>query len=128
MGPYGRAHGVAYVGHHGTLVVDRGGWEIIPETNKAEKKPYFEAKKQKEYGDGMDEHVKNFLECIRSGGTLHTPVEVGAKTAIVSEMGNIAYRTGKRIHWDDTTKTFAEEEATALMKLNYSENWNLPVV
>jgi hypothetical protein len=76
----------------------------------------------------MDEHVKNFLECIRNGGTLNTPVEIGAKTAIVSEMGNIAYRTGKRIHWDDTAKAFAEEEASQLMKLTYSENWKLPVV
>lgn len=128
IGPYGKGHGVAFVGNKGTLVVDRGGWETMPDRNSAEKKPFFEGKKQKNYGDGMDEHVKNFLECIRNGGTLNTPVEVGAKTAIVSEMGNIAYRTGKRIHWDDTTKSFAEEEANLLMKLNYSENWKFPVV
>jgi hypothetical protein len=76
----------------------------------------------------MDEHVKNFLECIRKGGTLNTPVELGAKTAIVSEMGNIAYRTGKRIHWDDAAQKFAEDEANAMMGLQYNENWKLPVV
>jgi predicted dehydrogenase len=128
MGPYGKGHGVAFVGNKGTLVVDRGGWETMPDRNNAEKKPFFEGKKQKEYGDGMDEHVQNFLKCIREGGKLNTPVEIGAKTAIVSEMGNIAYRVGNRIHWDDTTKMFAEEEANRLMKLNYSENWKLPVV
>jgi predicted dehydrogenase len=128
MGPYGKGHGVAFVGNKGTLVVDRGGWETMPDRNNAEKKPFFEGKKQKEYGDGMDEHVQNFLECIRKGGKLNTPVEIGAKTAIVSEMGNIAYRVGNRIHWNDTTKMFAEEEANQLMKLNYSENWKLPVV
>ncbi len=128
IGPYGRGHGVAFIGNKGTLVVDRSGWETMPDRNNTEKKPFFEGKKQKEYGDGLNEHVQNFLKCIREGGKLNTPVEVGAKVAIVSEMGNIAYRVGKRIHWDDTTKMFAEEEATKLMKVSYRDNWKLPVV
>ncbi len=128
IGPYGRGHGVAFVGNKGTLVVDRSGWETMSGRNNDEKKPYFEGKKQKDYGDGMNEHVQNFLKCIREGGNLNASVEVGAKTAIVSEMGNIAYRVGQRIHWDDTTKSFKEEEANKLMKLNYSENWKLPKV
>jgi hypothetical protein len=106
IGPYGKGHGVAFVGNKGTLVVDRGGWETMSDRNNTLRRNLFSrVKSKRNYGDGMDEHVKNFLECIRNGGTLNTPVEIGAKTAIVSEMGNIAYRTGKRIHWDDTTKT-----------------------
>jgi predicted dehydrogenase len=127
MGPYGKGHGVAFVGNKGTLVVNRSGWETMSENNK-ERKPYFEGKQQKEYGDGLDEHVQNFLKCIREGGTVNATVEIGAKTAIVSEMGNIAYRVGQRIHWNDTTKSFDEEEASKLMKLSYRENWKLPVV
>jgi predicted dehydrogenase len=128
VGPYNKGHGVAFVGQKGTLVVDRGGWETIPDTNRKERKPFFEGKKQKNYGDGLDEHVQNFLKCIREGGDVNAPVEVGAKTAIVSEMGNIAYRAGQRIHWDNSTKSFKEETANKMMKLNYSENWKLPKV
>ena len=128
IGPYGKGHGVAFVGNKGTLVLDRGGWETLPDTNNTEKKPYFEGKKQNNYGDGLDQHVQNFLECIRKGGNLNTPVEIGAKTAIVSEMGNIAYRAGQRIHWDDSAKSFKEEIANSMMKLNYNENWKLPKV
>ena len=128
IGPYGKGHGVAFVGQKGTLVVDRSGWETMPDANSAEKKPFFEGKKQPNYGDGLDEHVRNFLECIRKGGTLNTPVEIGAKTAIVSEMGNIAYRAGQRIHWDNSTKSFSEEIANSMMKLNYNENWKLPKI
>lgn len=128
IGPYGKGHGVAFVGQKGTLVVDRNGWETMPDTNNTEKKPFFEGKKQPNYGDGLDEHVKNFLECIRKGGTLNTPVEIGTKTAIVSEMGNIAYRAGQRIHWDNSTKSFREEIASSMMKLNYNENWKLPKI
>ena len=128
MGPYGKGHGVAFVGHKGTLVVDRGGYEIKPDWNSAEKAPFFEGKTQKNYGDGLNEHVQNFLKCIREGGTPNASVEIGAKTAIISEMGNIAYRTGKRIHWDDAAGKFKEEAADKLSRLNYSDNWKLPKV
>ena len=30
-GAYGRNHGLGFVGENGTLVLDRGGWEVIPE-------------------------------------------------------------------------------------------------
>jgi len=127
IGPYGKQHGVAYIGHHGTLLLDRGGWELIPERNHAEGQPFFERRQQPEYGDGLDEHVKNFLDCIRKGGKLNAPVEVGAITTIVSQMGNIAYRAGKRIHWNNTTRRFAEEDANQLIKVSYRDKWRLPV-
>ncbi len=128
IGPYGKAHGVAYVGQKGTLVVTRSGYELMPDKSNSLKGPFFEGRTQKEYGDGLNEHVENLLSCIREGGQLNTPVEVGANTCIVSEMGNIAYRVGNRIHWDDSKKVFQEDAANNLMKLNYSEDWPLPKV
>ncbi len=128
IGPYRRGHGVAFIGNKGTLVVDRGGWETIPDNNASERKPFFEGEKQKNYGDGLDEHIQNFLKCIREGGDLNAPVEVGAKTAIIAEMGNIAYRLGKRIHWDALQNRFVEGDANHLVKLKYNDTWKLPVV
>ena len=128
IGPYQRGHGVAYVGQKGTLVVSRNGYELIPDYSSKQKGPFFEGRSQENYGDGLDEHVQNFLKCIREGGQVNAPVEVGAKTAIVSEMGNIAYRVGQRIHWDDATKSFKEDAANKLAGLNYNPNWPLPTV
>jgi len=34
-GPYGREHGLAFIGENGTLVLDRNGWEVIPEVDSA---------------------------------------------------------------------------------------------
>jgi len=128
IGPFGRGHGVAFVGHKGTLVLDRGGYELMPDRNDAKREPFFEGVTQSNYGDGLDEHVKNFLECIRKGGTPNASVEIGAKTAIVSEMGNIAYRVGEVIHWDEAAKKFKEEAADKLTRVNYNEKWPLPRV
>ena len=128
IGPYQRGHGVAFVGQKGTLVVDRGGYETLPDRSNEKKGPFFEGKKQQNYGDGLGEHVQNFLKCVREGGTPNASVEVGAKTGIVSEMGNIAYRVGQRIHWDKTAERFKEEEAYRLQSLQYSDSWKLPKV
>ncbi len=126
IGPYQRAHGVAFVGQKGTLVVSRGGYEIIPD--RIGKGPAFEGKKQKEYGDGLDQHVENMLSCIRQGGSLNAPVEVGAKVAIVSEMGNMAYRANQRLHWNDSTQSFNEDIGNQLSKVSYRGQWQLPKV
>ncbi len=128
MGPYGKGHGVAFVGQKGTLVLDRGGYQLMPDRSDALKGPFFEAETKSNYGDGLDDHVKNFLNAIRKGEKLNAPVEVGAKTAIVSEMGNIAYRVGEVIYWDSAANTFTNPEADNLTRLNYNEKWKLPVV
>ncbi|MDD2381398.1 MAG: Gfo/Idh/MocA family oxidoreductase [Mariniphaga sp.] len=126
IGPFGKGHGVAFVGQKGTLVLDRGGYQIMPDRSDAKKGPFFEGIEKNNYGDGLDNHVQNFLECIRKGGTPNASVEIGAHTAIVSEMGNIAYRVGNVIHWDEAGKKFMEKEADQLTRVNYNENWKLP--
>lgn len=126
IGPYGKGHGVAFVGQKGTMVLDRGGYQIMPDRNDAKKEPFFEAVQKNNYGDGMDEHIVNFLDCIRKGGKPNASVEIAAKTGIVSEMGNIAYRVGEVIHWDEAAGRFKEDAADRLSRINYNEKWPLP--
>ena len=33
-GSYGKDHGIAYIGNNGTLVLYRGGWEVIEESEE----------------------------------------------------------------------------------------------
>ena len=35
-GPYGRTEGIAFIGNNGTLIVNRGGWEVLPEGERVE--------------------------------------------------------------------------------------------
>ena len=39
-GPEQREHGVEFHGNDGVLVVDRGGWEVYPETDGVKKSPH----------------------------------------------------------------------------------------
>ena len=100
-----RDHGVAFIGNNGTLVVDRGGWEVIPEKKMVKNKMEAVARNQ-EVDDGLALHTKNFIEVIQSRKMedLKCPVQVAAHVATVCQMGNIAFRTGKKIYWDAESK------------------------
>ena len=127
MGPYGMHHGVSFTGTRGTLIVSRNGWLVNSEVSNKDKKKYIEDVPNQPAIGGLKEHVKNFLRGIRKGERQNASVEIGAKTAIISEMGNIAYRSGKLLHWDSSTMKFAEEEGNKLSRLTYREPWELPV-
>src|ERR1700742_3853920 len=62
-GSYGRDHGIAYIGNNGTLVLSRGGWEVIEERQSKNKvaKPFV-----KPSDNGLDNHWVNFIDVVRS--------------------------------------------------------------
>ena len=129
-GPYGRQHGVAFMGDWGTLIVDRQGWEVIPETNYKPKDKIIQAVPFTEgLNNGLKEHVKNFVACVKAGNRdTHANVGIGANVAMVGHMGNIAYRTGEKLFWDDEKKLFNSDKANALIKPEYRAPWKLPVI
>lgn len=127
-GYYGRSHGVGFVGNKGTLVVDRAGWEVIPE---------FEGKEPllkrvdliKGDGQGLNNHMINFIECIKTGKKPNCPVEIAAGVASTCHLGNIAYKTGRRLYWDaDKSMCINDDEANRHIYPVYRKPWEVPVV
>ena len=124
-GNYGRNHGIAYIGNNGTLVLDRGGWELIPEGKRME--PMAAVKKS---DDGLANHTRNFIEVVKSRdfSKLNAPIEAGATVATVCQMGNIAFRTGKKLSWDKTKQQFNDADANRMIKPTYHNNYSLPKI
>jgi len=126
-GYYGRSHGVGFVGNNGSLVVDRSGWEVIPENENG--KPKMERLPlQKGPGNGLNNHMDNFIACIKDRSlTPNAGIEIGANIARVANLGNIAFKTGRRLYWDGQTSTFVNDpEANAHLKAKYRKPWELP--
>ena len=126
-GAYGRNHGLGFVGENGTLVVDRGGWEVIPEavngTKRMEAVPLCTGD-----GRGLKNHVKNHLDCISNRNPrTNASIEIGAHIAKFSALGNIAYRTGKKLVWDGTSFT-NDIDANQYLVPHYRDPWKLPVI
>ncbi len=107
-GSYGRDHGIAFIGNNGTLILDRGGWEVIEE-RQAKNKVAIPLHKKED--NGVNLHWLNFIDAIRNNtpGSLHCPIEEGAHIATVAQMGNIAYRSGQKVNWDASKNLFTDE-------------------
>jgi len=136
QGPYGRREGIAFIGNNGTLVVNRQGYEVLVEKYprgyaergepKMERIKSFQKPKEQNY---LDLHTQNFVDSIRASDSsmLNTPIDSGSIAAINAQMGNIAYKTGDKVFWDDEAGNFKKNKAAnKLIKAQYNNGWKLP--
>jgi len=125
-GSYGRDHGIAYIGNNGTLILNRGGWEIIEEKQSKNKvsKPFIAAA-----DNGLEEHWKNFVSVVKSRETadLHCSIQDGAHVATIAQLGNIAYRTGEKLFWNAGKNRFTDEAVNVkYLAKEYHNGYRLP--
>lgn len=133
LGPYGRSHGIAFVGNNGTLVVDRSGWEVIPEVEKESGQPVsykLEAVPARRASErGAIPHTSNFVDCIKSREMPLCPIETGALAAVNCHLGNIAFKVGEKLTWDEASGSFlGNARANRLLEAKYRKPWKLPKV
>ena len=127
-GSYGKNHGIAFIGNNGTLVLYRGGWEVLEEaqsTNKASKSFV------KPSDNGLNNHWVNYIDVVKSRKMedLNCSIQAGAHVATVAQMGNISFRAGQRLVWDKEHAKFTDEKINSqyLMK-EYNNGYKLPKV
>ena len=131
-GPYGKPEGIAFIGNNGTLVVNRGGWEVIPETYSEDgvRKYKLEAMPFQGHNDNiLDLHTKNFVDAIRANDAsrLKCGIDSGSVAAINASMGNIALKTGRKLFWDAKAQQFEKDaQANELIRATYRAGYQLP--
>jgi predicted dehydrogenase len=127
-GSYGRDHGIAFIGNNGTLILNRGGWEVIEERQSKNK---VVMPLQKSSDNGLDKHWVNFVAAVknRNAASLNCSIQAGAHVATVSQMGNIAFRSNQKLTWDKAKEKFTNESINKeyLMK-KYHNGYQLPKV
>ncbi len=135
-GPADREHGVLLHGENGILIVDRHGWEVLPETDRIGKPareyrsaavPHQAYRPDRE--DMHLDHVQNFLQCMRTRERPRSDVEISHDSMIGCHLGNAAVRTGRRVYWDvENERVVDDPEAEAIMyRRPYREPWALAV-
>jgi len=129
--------GIAFIGNNGTLVVNRGGFKVLVERESRgyansgkSKMEEISGKTRPESVSYLDLHTANFIDAIKSNdpGLLNSHINSGSIAAINAQMGNIAYRTGKKIYWNNKNKTFGDSAADKLITATYHNGWKLPVI
>src|SRR5690606_36765907 len=101
-GKYGYTEGIAFIGNNATLVINRGGWEVIPETvgDKSMLEGMEGVKPDRK--SALDLHAVNFVDAVTSNdpSKLACGIKTGSVAAINAHMGNIDFKSGEKIYWD----------------------------
>jgi predicted dehydrogenase len=136
----GHDYGILFCGTDGSLILDRGGFEVIPDTVVM---PYglklalgarplrkIALQPQKAKGDdGQDPHVRNFLDCLKSRALPTCDIEIAHRSTNMCHLGNIAYRLGRKLEWDAENERFKNDpQADLLLAREPRKGYELPQV
>ncbi len=111
--------GVRFEGERGSIFVSR-------EEIKASDPPILreEAGENEIRLDRSPNHMRNFLECMRSRKEPVAPVEVGHRSNTICILVHIAMRLGRKLRWDPQEERFREDdEANRWLDSPHREPW-----
>ena len=77
----------------------------------------------------VEDHARNFIDAIKANDSskLAADVVAGSVAASNGHMGNIAYKTGRKVYWDVEKGNFGnDKESNDLMSTRYHNGWKLP--
>jgi predicted dehydrogenase len=144
-GEWDQPNGIAFYGTEATIYAERIGWEIFPEpdlpppgrrSNVAGARedgppaPPKRASKVKRMWENVEEptkaHCLNFVESVRSRKMPNADIDIGHRSTSIALLGNIAMKTGKKLHWDAKKEDFVgASDASAMLTRTLRQPWDL---
>jgi predicted dehydrogenase len=91
-------------GSKARLDVGREAYSLWPESQEIEMKPTIDVRKPGTFVPATRDHIRNFLECVRTRQEPTAPVEGGRSTRIVLSMAIESMRTGRQLKWNSRTR------------------------
>ena len=143
--------GLSFIGTKGTMPLSRDGFQVFPDHKENplntvarilgghpvggpqevpdSPTPQFWTKPVKDTsGDWKQQyvlHMRNFLECIRSGKQPNSDLESGHRVATACHLANISLRTGRKISWDAQREEIqGDAEAARMLVRPYRAPWD----
>lgn len=129
---YDKGYGMEFHGTNATLFIDRSGFEVIPEKRRVGKKSVDRSPsmKMERVNNAHFDHVRNFLDCVKSRQRPISDIEIGHRSTSVCLLGNVAYRSKQRIEWDVEKQQLQEKNnssARQYLTRDYRAPWKLSV-
>ena len=120
---HGGPSGSTFIGTKGMIHIDRGRSVATPD--RIFKKPIGD--------DGLHvprhkNHFDNWIECIKSRETPICSAEIGARSAAVCQLLNLAYRHRRKISWDPVAWMFTGDEPQEWMDYRRRSGYELAEV
>ncbi|MCH2131531.1 MAG: Gfo/Idh/MocA family oxidoreductase [Pirellulaceae bacterium] len=114
----------------GATIYGENGWLLV--TNRAWKAFDADGKlvTQGNSDIGQQAHVRNFLDAVRSRKreSLNQEIYSGHVSSAMCHMGNISWRTGKKLRFDSETEMFDDQEANQYVGREHRKGYELPEI
>ncbi len=124
----GHGYGILFHGTEGTLFVDRAGYELVPEKKGRGEKAVnrTEAAAEKNSNNHGVDHFANFLDCVKTRKKPVSDIEIGHRSTSTCLLGNVAYRSRRRIEWDGRNEKITNaHEARKFLSREERKLWRL---
>jgi predicted dehydrogenase len=116
-------HGIQVIGSEATLLIDRKGYQIIPEG--ANPQPILSPEGLTE---GYGEHQREFINCVRERKRPPCDALDGHRSTTALHLANISYKTGRKIFWDyEREQILNDSDAARYISKEYRKPWSLRV-
>jgi len=102
--PNGQLHGIKFIGSDGWIWVTRGE---ISASDRDLLKEELPASAPRVYVS--NDHMTNFVECVKSRKPTICPAAVGHRSASLCHLGVIAIRLGRKLNWDPASEQFVDD-------------------
>jgi hypothetical protein len=105
-------YGEQFMGNEGTIeVLNRKDLYFYPEqksTEAARARAEVHLNGPKDFGeqDGVQNHVKNFIESVRGNEKVIAPPNIGQQAAISGHLATLSFKNNKKVLWDDKNRKY----------------------
>jgi predicted dehydrogenase len=124
--------GLPGIGMRGGIGCAFQGTEATVITNYSQHEVYVRGKKVDDFKHPEPSipdspgHLREFLNSIKSRQITTCDIEYGHRLSKVGLLGNLAFRTGRKLQWDDEQESFiGDSEANSMITRQYREPWKL---
>lgn len=128
----GADRGVIFYGDNGSLDTDGEDYTIydlsgkmVKQVKSAKQQEAVQGRNTASPSLGMDsQHVANFLDSIRNNKKPNCDVELGYRSVVAMQLGNISWRVGRDLHLDPKNGHILNDpEAQKLWSRSYQPGW-----
>jgi predicted dehydrogenase len=121
---------VEFCGSRGNLYpgAEAHGCRIVPTRMGQFQKPAASTGQEEEIapmdGDLTHQHIRNFLDCVKSRAKCNCDIETGHRSTIFAHLANLAVATRSRLEWDPAgERVLNNEKANQLLEYEYRAPW-----
>lgn len=111
-----------FIGDKGEMFMNRGKFNTLPIAISKEEMGEDDVQLYK-----SDNHMQNWIDCIKSREKPVADVEIGHRTATICHICGIVRQLGRKLHWDPVKEVFpGDEEANRFLDRPRRKPYQLP--